>query len=220
MSKITLLVCVLSLLLLNIPSAIAESWIYEDGGKSDTGIILCHGRGGDPESWVVEPLRTAIHEQLGYHTLSLQMPGGRKKLADYEADFPLAYAEIDRGVRFLRSRGVTRIVLIGHSLGSRMATAYLASSPAPPFYGFVGVGMLNNGGFPFSCLDNLQKTTLPVLDIWGEAGMAQDAHFADERKILVAPRYIQIGIADGDHALSAHEEELIRAVIHWLQTVL
>ena len=220
MSKILLSVCTLLLLVFGPASAFAESWLYEDGGKSDIGVMLCHGKGGNPESWVVEPLRTAIHEQLGYHTLSLQMPGGRKKLAAYVDDFPLAYAEIDRGVRFLRSKGVTRIALIGHSLGSRMATAYLASHPAPPFHGFVGVGMLNNGGTPFNCLENLQKTTLPVLDIWGEAGMAQDASFARERKILVSPRYSQVSIAEGDHALSEHEDELNSAVIQWLQNQL
>ena len=217
MYKLSLLVYTLLLLVWGTSNAIAESWLYEDGGKSDIGVILCHGKGGDPESWVVEPLRTEIHEQLGYHTLSLQMPGGRKKLAEYKEDFPLAYAEIDRGLRFLRSKGVTRVVLIGHSLGSRMATAYIATHPAPSLHGFVGVGMLNNGGSPFNCLENLQKTTLPVLDVWGEAGMAQDTAFASERKLLVSPHYSQISIADGDHALSEHEEELSSAVIQWLQ---
>jgi len=47
---------------------------YLDGGQSTVGVILCHGRGEYPTWRVVNPLRKGIHKQLGYHTLSLQMP--------------------------------------------------------------------------------------------------------------------------------------------------
>ena len=197
--------------------ALAESWLYEDGGASTSAAILCHGKGGDPEFYVVDPLRLELNEQLGFHTVSLQMPGGRKPLAEYEVDFPEAFKEINRAVAFLEKKGVRSIVLIGHSLGSRMATAYLADKAHPAIKGFVGVAMLNNGGPLFNCLANLQKTILPVLDIWGTAGKAGDNSYGLERQLLLSSRYNQVAIPDGDHALSEHEDELVEAVTMWLK---
>ncbi len=197
--------------------SLAEAWLYEDGGSSTFAAILCHGKGGDPESYVVDPLRLELNEQLGFHTASLQMPGGRKALVKYKTDFPEANEKINSAVDFLQKKGVTSIVLIAHSLGSRMATAYLADTPHPAIKNFVGVGMLNNGGPPFDCLMNLQNVSIPVLDIWGEAGKAGDEKYALERKILLSPLYIQVSIPDGDHALSEHEDELVKEVVTWLK---
>jgi len=196
---------------------LAESWLYEDGGKSTSGAILCHGKGGDPESYVVDPLRLELNEQLGFHTVSLQMPGGKKALSEYEDDFLAAYREIDRAVAFLQQKGVTRIILIAHSLGSRMASSYLAKNPQVDIKGFVGVGMLNNGEVPFNCLANLQQTKLPVLDIWGELGKAKDNTYGMERRVLLSSRYKQVIISGGDHALSEHEEDLVEAVVNWVK---
>jgi len=216
--KNTIFFTMVFLLIILLPlQGMAESWLCEDGGKSEFGAILCHGKGGDPESYVVDPLRLELNEQLGFHTISLQMPGGKKALAEYKDDFPAAYKEIDRAVTFLQKKGVTRITLIAHSLGSRMATSYLVKNPQGDIQAFVGIGMLNNGGAPFNCLANLQQTRLPVLDIWGELGKARDNTYGFERKILLSPRYTQIAIAGGDHALSEHEDELVEAVVGWLK---
>ena len=217
MTKLISFSIFVSLIFLVPSQGTAESWLYEDGGASMFAAILCHGKGGDPESYVVDPLRLELNEQLGFHTVSLQMPGGRKPLVEYETDFPEAYRQIDRAADFLRKKGVTSIVLIAHSLGSRMATAYLADNPHSAMKTFIGVGMLNNGGSPFDCLANLQKITIPVLDIWGEAGTAGDNKYGLERKVLLSPLYTQVSIPDGDHALSEHEDELVREVIAWLR---
>ena len=210
--------CFLFLLFFSLipPSAAAQSWKYEKGQDSKIGIILCHGKGGNPESYVVQPLRLGLNRQLGYHTLSLQMPGGTKPLNEYRDDFPTACQQIKAAVSFLHGKGVNTIYLIAHSLGSRMASACLAHSPKPAIDGFVGVGMLNNNGSPFSCLLNLQQISIPVLDIWGEDGAAGDADYARERRVLLSAGYMQKEIADGDHALSEHEDELLEEVATWL----
>ena len=194
-----------------------ESWLYEDGREANFAAILCHGKGGDPESYVVDPLRLELNEQLGWHTISLQMPGGMKALEEYEGDFLIAQNEINRAVKFLQKRGVTYIVLIAHSLGSRMATFYLAENPHTAIIAFIGVGMLNNGGSPFNCMENIKQTTLPILDIWGEAGLAGDSKYGLERKLLVSSHYTQVSIPGGDHALSEHEDELVVEVISWIR---
>ncbi len=204
-------------MLLATTEILARPWLYKDGGSNTTGVILCHGKGGDPEYYVVDPLRVELHEQLGLHTISLQMPGGYKPLVDYKADFPEAFRLIESGVNYLRQKKVTTIYLIAHSLGSRMATAYLAAGPAPAIKGFVGVGMLNNGGPPFDCLANLKKSIIPVLDIWGAEGKAGDRVYGRKRQELVSRIYQQVEIAGGDHALSDHEDELVETVVTWLK---
>lgn len=47
---------------------------YLEGRDSKVGVILAHGQGLDPDSQVVGPLRRTINNELGFHTLSLQMP--------------------------------------------------------------------------------------------------------------------------------------------------
>jgi len=101
---------------------------YLDGGKSDKAVILCHGRGQHPTWDVVDPLRKGIHEKLGYHTVSLQMPAPGGNWRSYEEHFPDAYARIAATVKVLQGKGIKRIYLMGHSMGSRMATAYLANT--------------------------------------------------------------------------------------------
>lgn len=97
-----------------------------------------------------------------------------------------------------------------------MASAFLATTPNPPLAGFIGIAMLNNGGPPFDCRRNLQGQTLPILDIYGTAGQAGDARYAQERRTLISPSYTQVAIVGADHAFSDHEEELLTAVQGWI----
>ncbi|TNF91726.1 MAG: hypothetical protein EP297_15215 [Gammaproteobacteria bacterium] len=75
---------------------------YLDGGDSKKALILCHGRGKHPTWKVVDPLRKGAHQQLEFHTLSLQMPNENKYWNKYANDFPQAYATIKDGIRFLK----------------------------------------------------------------------------------------------------------------------
>ncbi|MGI9381946.1 MAG: hypothetical protein ACR2PO_02235 [Methyloligellaceae bacterium] len=182
---------------------------YLDGGASKFGVILLHGRGKHPKWRVVDPLRRGVHARLGYHTLSLQMPksksaycrkGHPKKKQcwrQYSALFPESYRRIRAGLDFLTAeRGVAVVYLMGHSMGSRMATAFLAkyggqalsgSSPSRErtgIAGFIGVGIRNGGGYPLDSAASLQRIAeIPVLDVYGNGGNGKDArHAADRRK--------------------------------------
>ena len=94
-------------------------------------VILLHGRGAHP-AWpdVIEPLRMQLPD-LGWQTLSLQMPilANDKQDADYPPLFPEVPARIQAGVDFLKHQGVRNIVIAGHSLGATMASYYLSASP-------------------------------------------------------------------------------------------
>src|SRR3546814_8399192 len=47
--------------------------LLEGGGRPATGVVLLHGRNGNPDSAVVGPLRRSLNA-AGYTTLSLQNP--------------------------------------------------------------------------------------------------------------------------------------------------
>lgn len=104
---------------------------------STTAVILSHGRGKHTRWKVVEPLRKAIHQQLNLHTLSLQMPVDAGNWKGYQYLFPQAFETIDQSIQYLKQHhDVAKIYLIGHSMGSRMAAAYLAAKPAEHISGF------------------------------------------------------------------------------------
>jgi len=211
--------CLLLLLipLNNLTADIIATAAYLDGGTSDKGVILCHGRGKNPTWKVVDPVRKGVHQQLGFHTLSLQMPNQRNNFKDYAKDFPEAFRAIKQGIEFLQQKGVKKIYLMGHSMGSRMASAFLAENPEQPVQGLIVAGCRNNGGNPFDCKNNLRKLHLPVLDIWGGAE-SKDNQAAAERESLRSSTYQQISIAGANHRFDDHEDEMVTAVVNWLKT--
>jgi len=185
-------------------------------GTVSKALILAHGKGKHPEYKVVDPLRKNINNELGYHTLSLQMPNDTKNFKEYAYDFPEAYNIIKQAIVFLQSKGVKEIYLMGHSMGSRMTSSFLSEFENPPIKGFIVVGCRNNGGYPFSCIDNVGDIkNIPILDIWGESSRA-DKESASERKYLISNNYKQVSIKDANHRLDGYDEELQDTVINWL----
>jgi dienelactone hydrolase len=163
-------------------------------------------------------LRKAINKQLGYHTLSSQLPGKDKDWHKYAEEFPRAYRGIQEGIDFLRKeKGVTKIYLMGHSMGSRMATAFIAEHPDSGIAGFIGVGVKNGGKYPLDSNSNLRKITIPVLDVYGDGGDGKDKIEAGVRSDMVSDRYRQVLIPKADHQFNTGEEEMVKAVVDWLK---
>ena len=207
---------------------------YLDGGTSKVGVILVHGRfggRGDARSPVVNPLRIALHKRLGVHTLSIEYPqsGRSRSAADEEANFPAAYERLDAAIRFLAAeKGATRIYVMGHSLGTRITTAYLARNAVPGLAGYIGVGVI---GGTVGCQDReddtlntkcnlnaiLQKVpALPILDVVADAE-PNDVRFANRRTDLVSPTYKQVRVAGADHRFLSKEGEMLDIVTAWLK---
>ncbi|WP_455202074.1 alpha/beta hydrolase [Kaarinaea lacus] len=190
---------------------------YLDGGESSVGIILCHGRGKYPTWLVVDPLRKGIHEQLGYHTLSIQMPARDINWRDYADLFPESDKRIAAAIKFLREeKGVSEIYLMGHSMGSRMASSFLASHADADVSGLIAVGIRNNGGVPLDGDANLRRVEIPVLDVYGDGGNGKDAIHAEQRFDMVSDRYQQVLVEGADHQFINHEKELVATVVNWL----
>lgn len=192
---------------------------YLDGGKSEIAVILCHGRGRHPTWDVVDPLRKGIHKKLGYHTVSLQMPAPGGNWRDYVEHFPDAYARIAATIKALKKKNINHIYLMGHSMGSRMATAYLAKIDNHGISGFIGVGVRNGGGDPLDSASNLEFVDIPAVDIYGDGGDGKDASHAERREeLLASENYKMVFIAGADHRFDGYENEMVKAVVDWLQT--
>jgi pimeloyl-ACP methyl ester carboxylesterase len=194
---------------------------YLDGKESNVAVILAHGQGLDPDGNVVGPLRRAINKELGFHTLSLSMPTlpGAKNLElweQYESTFPEAYSRIQAAIEFLRrEKGVKRIYLMGHSMGGRMTSAFLASHPDAPIAGFIGVGLLAGGKEPLNTNLNLRKIQIPVIDVYAEND--RDAESAKFRKPFVSDRFLQVPVPGAKHDYRGFEKFVADAVTGWLR---
>jgi len=190
---------------------------YLDGNGSSHGLILCHGRGKYPTWKVVNPLRKGVHANLGWHTLSLQMPAEDKNWKKYADDFPAAFETIKQGIAFLRNqKGITTIYLMGHSMGSRMASAFVAENLDSAINGLIVAGIRNNGGYPLDGKQNLERVSVPVLDIWG-GGDSKDYDAAKEREELVSATYTQVEISGANHKFDGDDDEFVTAVVSWLK---
>lgn len=191
--------------------------VYLDGGFSKYGVILAHGRGKYPTWKVVNPVRKGIHDDLGYHTISLQMPTGYSSGKEYAAGFPDAYRIIEEAIAYLKNeKGVSTIFLFGHSMGSRMASAFVAEHLDSGLSGLIVAGCRNNGGYPLACNQNLEMVDLPVLDIWGGKN-GKDSRAASQRSGMASDTYTQIEISGANHKFEGHEIELVDVVEKWLK---
>jgi len=188
-------------------------------GTVDKALILAHGKGKHPKWKVVDPLRKSINETLDYHTLSLQMPNDNKNWKQYADDFPEAYETIEQAISFLHKKGIKEIYLMGHSMGSRMTSSFLSEVGNPTVKGFIAIGCRNNGGYPFSCVDNISEINdIPILDIWG-ANNKKDSKSASKRKYLISDTYKQISINGANHKLDGYDKELTEIVVDWLKSI-
>lgn len=181
-------------------------------------VVLAHGRGQGPDGKVVAPLRRAIANDAGMHTLSLQMPVLTTQ--DYQAyapTFPDAYRTLSAAIDFLVAEmDVERIYLLGYSMGARMTSGYLATREARPVAGYIGIGLLKGGGKPLDANINVAAIRVPVLDIYAGA-TPLDLASAKDRDNLIGPRYRQVKMAGASHGFPGYEAEMANVVVAWLK---
>ncbi len=197
----------------------------EANGKSPRGgVILLHGIGAHPD-WpdVISPLRQELPD-LGWATLSLQMPiqPNDAKLEEYLPLFPEANERITAGIRYLQQQGIQNIVLVSHSLGSTMGAHFLAekTSGSELVRAFVGIGMNQYPGTPAHTPDAIAKIGQPILDLYGSQDLEGVLASADDRAKAARQakntQYRQTRIIGADHFFRGLETTLVRQVSSWL----
>lgn len=193
--------------------------------KAKGAVIIMHGIGVHP-AWpdIIDPLRMELPEH-GWHTLSLQMPVLKNEAEDkdYSPLFLEVPSRIQAGVDFLKSKGVTSIVLSGHSLGSAMAAHYLATAKDPLVKTYVSVsGGPGTPGDPrMDSLENFKKiNTVGILDLYGSDDIKR---VLDNMKIrgpigkkLHGDRYRMIKIDGANHFYHGKQDELVKVFSHWI----
>ena len=186
-------------------------------------VILLHGRGAHP-NWVdvIQPLRSELPDN-GWETLSLQMPVASVEAPDqiWRDLIPEAFPRIKAGIEFLKQRKKTDITLLGHSLGARMGTEFLAVEKPKEIRRFVSVGLSANRKQPKSgTLGALQKISIPLLDIYGSRDISPVLDSARARSVAARKaensNYRQIEVAGADHFFTGLDDTLLMRVRAWL----
>ena len=132
----------------------------------EVGIILLHGKGAKPELKKYEKLDGKLSSE-GYSVVVPRMPwAGHKGKADYTGSLTDAFSSIEKEVRNFRDQGKTKVVLVGHSMGTAGALAYAKHKG-----GIDGVIGVAPGHFPGS--DSFHKDFV-FFDVKKAKQMVQD----------------------------------------------
>jgi alpha/beta superfamily hydrolase len=162
-------------------------------------------------------LRTALADR-GYTTLSIQMPVQASD-AGAEAYTPAVFAEAVERIavagRWLRARGLANLVLLSHSMGSRMSRAFWEKTndaPDVPYVAWVCLGMASE-------LTGLGGQHAPILDIYGEFDLPAVRSGAPARAQAIAPiaGSRQLRIAGADHFYNGREAQLADVIVAFLE---
>ena len=182
--------------------------IWTPGAKARAGVIVVHGLGMHPDWGLINPLRSQLAEQ-GYATLSVQMPVAFKEVrADrYAPLFPEAAERLRAATGFLRERGMTRIAIVAHSMGARMANHYLAQATGAGVDAWVAIGLQGEFAGPAAL-------KAPVLDIYGELDQPAVIEGAPARAAVLRKvrGSAQVRVAGADHFFGGMEPELVRQI--------
>ena len=198
----------------------------QTGVKAAGAAIILHGMGGHAD-WprVISPLRQSLPEQH-WTTLSIQLPlvAIENPIEDYGKTLNAAADRIQAAVRFLRKRKFMNIVIIGQSFGAASALYYLAQPERPKALAMVAIG-LQDYAFLKPNIDVLvliEKTSVPLLDIYGEHDYRRVVEQAPDRRLAAKKannkKYTQIEIQGANHYFYKNEELLAKRIRGWLDS--
>jgi len=139
--------------------------IYTEAKNAKSAIILAHGLGVHPDFGLIGELRTRLAD-AGYTTLSIQMPilAADAPAARYPVLFWEADARFAAAMTHLRRKRYQKIVLLSHSMGSRMANHYVGAHPQVPLAGWISLSISSGEYAPikrisFRSSTSTRKTT-------------------------------------------------------------
>ena len=182
--------------------------LHTEHGGARASVLVVHGIGVHPDHGVIGALRTALAD-AGYNTLSIQMPvlGADATPKEYAAVFPDAVARIRAAAAWLSAKRAGPLVLVSHSMGSAMSSAYYEQTPGAPFSAWVCMGLSG----PFTSLRNVR---VPLMDVFGESDLPSVLRADWRRRLSVdsIPGSRQVRIAGADHFYAGREKQLLAAI--------
>ena len=190
--------------------------LHTPSPQARAGVIVVHGMGVHPDWNLIGTLRANLADQ-GYTTLAIQMPvlAADMKGESYPALFDDAADRLQAAVKFLRDRKLSKIAIVSHSMGARMANHYLADH-AGNIDAWASIG-ISTGEFLHT-----QRFKAPVLDIYGEKDFPVVLQNASKRAEAIKPvrGSGQVQVAGADHYFNGAEAELSRHVRLFFDRVL
>ena len=190
---------------------------------SERGVILIHGRGVHPAWGFIDNLRSDIAD-AGFHTLSLQMPilAADAPFGAYGKTFPEAFERVEAGIKHLKQKGVSRVLLLGHSSGAMTAVAYAAKYPQAPVSGIVAIGLSTfaNGPDTMQPAIMLKSVRVPVLDLYGSKDLHEVLSYNAARlgaaQAAGNKGYSAVRVPDADHFFTDKYDALKKQTLDWL----
>jgi len=184
--------------------------LYTASAGAKTALVIVHGIGVHPDHGIIGTLRMALADK-GFTTLSIQMP---VQAADAPADayaklMPLAAERIGAAAAWLTARGYRDLVLVSHSMGSRMANAYFDGDGKPAFGRWAALGLGSDYSRRFA-----ETKPARVLDVQGDADLPAVLQHAAARKRVAESTAggKQVTIAGAYHFYAGRHAELIAAI--------
>ena len=183
--------------------------IYTEAKPAKGAIILAHGLGVHPDYGVIGDLRTRLAD-AGYTTLSIQMPilSAEAPPARYPVLFWEADARFAAAMTYLKRKRYDRIVLLSHSMGSRMANHYVGAHPLVPLSGWISLS-ISNGEFA-----SIKRLKFPIFDVYAENDFDAVLQGAPKRAAVLKRMRgsSQTMVFATDHFFAKKEKELVSLI--------
>lgn len=99
--------------LITLAASLMSAPIHAQAPASEIGVVVMHGKGGNPNAWVIDLARAL--EAEGFQVANLEMPwSGRRQ---YDVDMAGAVNEISAALDAMRAKGAKKLFVAGHSQG-------------------------------------------------------------------------------------------------------
>ncbi len=156
----------------------------DQSGQPKGAVIILHDADSHPDKpEIIRPLRSNL-PMHGWATISVQLPY-LASITDYSNKQSIINQRINSAANYLQSNGINNIVLLGHGTGAMAATAYLSAQHDAPIQAFIAIslGILDQNEKPESISQQLEKITVPILDIFGSNDLDHITNTARSRAL-------------------------------------
>jgi len=183
------------------------SWVESDLRRRDVRAAARHRAAAAFR--LIGELRTRLAD-AGYTTLSIQMPilSAEAPPARYPVLFWEADARFAAAMTHLRRKRYDRIVLLSHSMGSRMANHYVGAHPLVPLAGWISLSISSGDFAP------IKRTKFPVFDVYAQNDT--DAVLQGAQKRAAVLKHMrgssQTMVFATDHFFAKKEKELVSLI--------
>jgi len=162
-----------------------------------------------PDYGLIGELRARLAD-AGYTTLSIQMPvlAADAPAARYPVLFWEADARFAGAVSYLWRKGQRRVVLLSHSMGSRMANHYVGAHPQVPLAGWISLSISSGDFAP------IKRIKFPVFDVYAENDFDAVLQGAQKRAAVLKRMRgsSQAMVFATDHFFAKKEKELVSLI--------